>query len=101
MHDIAALIDDEWMESFAPREVFAHANRDSGGSGKALPGGGIIDQQRVFEPKRFDRFDCFGDLYGGADVVFPMAVDHDVVVPTDSFAAVFEALPDLHQFLGG
>ena len=46
--------------------------------------------QRIFKPQGLDRFYRFRDLDGRAQVVLPVAMDHDVVVPPDGFAAVLE-----------
>src|SRR5258707_414280 len=62
---------------------------------------GIPLFQRLFEPQRFDRLHRLRQLNRGAQVILPMAVDHDVVVPSDCFPAILEALPNLDQFFGG
>jgi hypothetical protein len=101
MQDVASLIEDEILKTFAPREILAGADRHVGAGDQAFPGLRILHRKRVFEPERFDRFHCLGDLDRSAQIVFPMAVDHDVVVPADGFAAVLELLAQLDEFPGG
>lgn len=100
MEDVASRVDDEGEEAGAASQVFSHANGDGRSLGEALPTFGIVDKKGVFEPNGLDGRDSFSDLESGADIEFPVAVDHDVVVPTDGFAAVFEALGDVDEFLG-
>ena len=64
---------------------------------QALPGFGVIDRQRIFEPERLHRRDGFGDLDRCAQIVFPVAVDHDVVIPADGLTAVLKALRDVDR----
>ena len=93
----APAVDDEVLEPFAPREVLAHADRHLRALAQPPPRIGVVDRQRIFEPQRLDRLDRVGDLNRRAQVVFPVAVDHDVVVPADRLAAVLEPLLDVDQ----
>ena len=69
-------------------------------SHKPLPRIRVIDRQRILEPDGLDRFDRVGDLNRRAQVVFPVAMHHDVVIPADRLAAVLESLLDVDQLAG-
>ena len=100
VEDVTTLIDDEILESLPPDEVLAGADGDLRGGDQAPPALGVVGGHGVFEPERLDRLDRLGELDRGPQVVLPVAVDHDVVVPADRLAAVLEALADPRQ-LGG
>ena len=68
---------------------------------KRRPHFGILHLQRVLEPHRLDRLDGFRDLDRGPQIVFPMAVDHDVVIPADGLAAILITSLDVDQFARG
>ena len=101
MQDIASLIEDEILKAFAPREILAGADRHVGAGHQPFPGLRILHRKRIFQPQRFDRFHCLGDLDRSAQIVLPMAVDHNVVVPANGFATVLESLAQLDEFPGG
>ena len=101
MQNVAALVDDEILEALPPRQVLSRADGHARARAQPLPRIRIFHRQRVLEPHRPDRLDGVRDLDRGAQIVLPVAVDHDVVVPAESFPAVLEAFRDLDEFLRG
>src|SRR6185503_17556760 len=59
------------------------------------PAIGELRRQRVFEPFWLNLFDRARHGFGGGEVVFVVAVDHDVVVKTELFADVGEGRAEL------
>src|SRR4029450_4873376 len=101
MENVAALIEDERQESFTSRQVLAHADRHLGRLTQSFPRIGVVHSQRILEPNRLRRFDGLSDLDRRPQVIFPVTMPHDVVIPSDGLPTIIKTLLNTNQLLGG
>ena len=92
--DVARLIGDEGPEAFTPREVLAHHDRHGRRLHEPVPALVVVDHQRVFEEERLHGLQDPGELDRRGEVELPVAMAHDVVLPANRLADVFEGLAD-------
>ena len=94
VQDIASLVDNEVGKLLPPPQVLTRTDWHRRTRGQPFPTLRIVHDHRVFEPQGLDGCHSLRNLDGGAYIIFPMAVDHDVMVPTECLAAVGKALFD-------